>query len=856
MDPKDYLPSNAESIQILDEITTEMMGVSLLTFSTDMSAPSDNMTNIMPISIYIKSDKDLTKLESIRGISDVEQLIRGKFEGKGLEGVQSYASFIDQILKFYGGEEGKIPPLTELMKFMEVHEISLSDFTELTSTFGQTELTFNFSTDKITKWVSKFPNISHLLFELLKFLNPELSTFLEAHNISFSDIQELLLTLTQGSQDSQAEMDFMFSLIPDPLMGTLLTADRKETLMTVSVQGAINPMEFGIGRGDTEQNKELRELEQGIQELLEDQAPDWLEFTVAGPMAMQEEMSGFMLKWLVVLIPTSLAAIAISLTVFHRNGKSVVIVLLPTLVGIMLNLGTLGLLPTKFAFEDVIIAPCLIAFGFAYSLHLTNRFSEEAETHDPKEAIRRTLPTSGRAVLLSAITTMVGFASLMITPLPMVAKMGFVFVLGIFYLLISAIVLVPCLLLMLRYRKRGRIKEWKRILQITAHPKLTILVAVLITLVSLSCITHISTEVDLFAVDPPADLPLTKKSMDYMEKLGMGQPGVLMVKGDFTNSSFLKDLEALEVKIGEIEDCRAYSMLDFMKPFNLGQIPTGAQIRSIMELAGETISGMMGGIGGTEEAFLDKSIVMVDMPRMDIKKTEEKILAINKIIDSHQLTNGSATHLTGMGAILADLHSLLLPSQIQSIAIAIIAVFACLVLVFRSFKYGVFTLIPLVLVILWEPLLLVGLNVPLSVITIAIASIVIGTGIDFGVHITERIREEVKNGKSGMAASQVAVMTTGQSLLEAIVAVILALLPIYLLGIEMMNQFITIVILMLVVACVSALLILPTIYITYYKKEPIGKSIADLREFYEDSQKYFKDFRGKFKPPPWLKIRK
>jgi predicted RND superfamily exporter protein len=133
---------------------------------------------------------------------------------------------------------------------------------------------------------------------------------------------------------------------------------------------------------------------------------------------------------------------------------------------------------------------------------------------------------------------------------------------------------------------------------------------------------------------------------------------------------------------------------------------------------------------------------------------------------------------------------------------------------------------------------------------------VIGTGIDFGVHITERIREEVKNGKSGTAASQVAVMTTGQSLFEAIVAVILALLPIYLLGIEMMNQFITIVILMLVVACVSAMLILPTIYITYYKKEPIGKSIADLREFYEDSQKYFKDFRGKFKPPPWLKIRK
>jgi predicted RND superfamily exporter protein len=285
-------------------------------------------------------------------------------------------------------------------------------------------------------------------------------------------------------------------------------------------------------------------------------------------------------------------------------------------------------------------------------------------------------------------------------------------------------------------------------------------------------------------------------------------------------------------------------------------MPTGAQVQSILGVTGETISGMMGGIGGIGESFLTKNLVMVDMPRMDIEKTKETIITINELIDSHSLTNGSATHLTGLGAILSDLNSLLLPSQIQSIAIAIIAVFACLALVFRSFKYGAFTLIPLLLVVLWEPMLLVGLNVPLSVITIAIASIVIGTGIDFGVHITERIREEVKLGKSGTAASQVAVMTTGQSLLEAIVAVSLALLPIYLLNIEMMNQFITIVILMLVIACIAALLILPTIYITYYKKEPISVVISDMQKFYEDSQRYFKDFRGKFKPPPWLKIKK
>jgi Predicted exporters of the RND superfamily len=115
-------------------------------------------------------------------------------------------------------------------------------------------------------------------------------------------------------------------------------------------------------------------------------------------------------------------------------------------------------------------------------------------------------------------------------------------------------------------------------------------------------------------------------------------------------------------------------------------------------------------------------------------------------------------------------------------------------------------------------MLLVALRVPLSVITVAIASIIIGTGIDFGVHITERIREEIKSGKSGTDASQIAVMTTSQSLFEAIIAVCLGLMPIYLLNMEIINQFITVTILMLIIACVSAMIILPTIYMTYYKK--------------------------------------
>lgn len=838
MDPRDYLPANAESIQILNEISQEMAGMDLLGAPMDLSAISGADAAI-PIAIYIKSDRDLTELDSIIELSNLERLIAEEFESQGVKSVQSYASFVTQITKFYGGEKGRIPPVIDLMNFLEVHEISLADITKLTSTFsmpaGEAEgtrstrvLFFIFRLpDPILNGLEWFFNIGFKLINPLIQLTgvgtslKEIFDFLNTHDISFVDIKELLQIMNRGSTDPQADLDFMFSLIPESLLNLLLASEHTETIMTVNVGMDVLSLEQGRGGGILMGNEELAELEHNIKDLLNNHAPDWIEFTVAGPAAMEEEMTNFMLKWLGILIPASLGAIAISIFIFHRNGKSVLLVLLPTFAGIALNLGTLGLLPMNFAFEDVVVAPCLIAFGFAYSLHLVNRFSEEVETHDPEEAIRRTLPTTGRAVLLSAVTTMVGFASLMITPLPMIAKMGFVFVLGILCLYLSAIILVPCLLLILKYRKKGKIREWKKTLRITSHPKIIISMTLLITIISILSIPEISTEVDLFAIDPPADLYLTRKAMDYTEKLGMGQPGMLMVRGNITDPDLAADIEDLEMQLSQLECViSAYSVLDFMKPFNLGQTPTGDQVKLILDSAGETISGMMAGIGGTStgEIFLTRNIIMIDMPRTDVETTGKTIHQINEIIDSHTLTNGSATHVTGMGAIMSDLHSFLLPSQIQSIVFAIIAVFACLVVVFKSFKYGVFTLIPLSLVVLWEPMLLVALRVPLSVITVAIASIVIGTGIDFGVHITERIREEIKSGKRGTDASRIAVMTTSQSLFEAIVAVCLGLLPIYLLNMEIVNQFITIIILMLIIACVSAMIILPTIYMTYYGK--------------------------------------
>jgi hypothetical protein len=864
-DPRDYLPQSAESIQVLDRIAQEVAGINL--FGTSAQTLSlEEIGGTLPTSIYLKSDRELDTLEAVQAVQRIETVLVNELGNEGVISTSSYATFLSQIIVFYGGEEEKYPPLRYLMNFMDAHNISMFELANLSMPFDMQSI----GTENLLSGVQNLPPplVSFLAVTVGRLISPEIRAFFDEHDIHMADLKELLTRLQQGSDNPEAEVEFIFdNLIPEIVVSTLMTPDRKETVLMVS----IDPDAVEIVPGQIlSENKKLVLLEEKIEDVVSKNSPEWITPTVAGMAAMSREMNNFMFKWMGILVGGGLAMIAISISVFHRNGKSVLIVLIPTGIGIILNLGILGILPINFSFENIIIAPTLISFGFAYSLHLANRFSEEVKNSTPEDALRKTLSSAsstGKAVLLSAVTTMVGFASLAFTPIPAVSKMALVFVLGIFCLYLSSIILVPCLLLLLNYRKKCSIKNWSRTLRLIAHPSVVVVVVIGVTALSLLTIPKVSTEVDIFGIKLPPELKLSVVGMDYMEKLQMGQPGLFLATGNLRDPEFASSLEKLIKDINKVESCRAYSILELMKPFNLGETPTGNQIENILSTAGETITGVMGGfLGGmeggmdVENILLNKTEVIVQMPMLDIVKTTETVKEINRVIDSHDLPGGEATHLTGMGAILADLNALLLPSQISSLLIAVVAVFICMILIFRSLKFGTFTLIPLALVVLWEPLILVSLRVPLSVITVSIASIVMGTGIDFGIHITGRIKEEVGRGKSGTAASEVAIMTTGQSLVEAIVAVILALLPIFLLNILMVSQFILVIIIMLIVACVSSLLVLPTIYIIYYRKEPMAMVAADMKDFYEEARDMFqarlKNLQEITKSLPWQKRKK
>ncbi len=89
--------------------------------------------------------------------------------------------------------------------------------------------------------------------------------------------------------------------------------------------------------------------------------------------------------------------------------KVVIISGLPTLCAVFWTMGILGWTDYEVTMTVIIVGPILLALGVSYGLHITNRYAEEGGSKDEK--MRSALTSTGRAVFLSAVTTVIGFIS-------------------------------------------------------------------------------------------------------------------------------------------------------------------------------------------------------------------------------------------------------------------------------------------------------------------------------------------------------------------------------------------------------------------------------------------------------------
>jgi uncharacterized protein len=143
----------------------------------------------------------------------------------------------------------------------------------------------------------------------------------------------------------------------------------------------------------------------------------------------------------------SLAAIIVLILFHFRSVSSVILSLLPVLIGSIWLAGIMGLFHVPLNPANIMILPLVIGIGVTNGIHILNRYAEE---QTPSILSRST----GKAVFVSGLTAIAGFGSLVLAKDRGIHSLGVVMAAGVTCCMVAALMFLPTLLnLMTRKRK-------------------------------------------------------------------------------------------------------------------------------------------------------------------------------------------------------------------------------------------------------------------------------------------------------------------------------------------------------------------------------------------------------------------
>ena len=138
----------------------------------------------------------------------------------------------------------------------------------------------------------------------------------------------------------------------------------------------------------------------------------------------------------------SLVAIAILVFLHFRSPLCVILALIPVGIGTLWLGGLMGWRGVPFNPANIMTLPLVIGIGVTNGIHILNRFAEE---QTPSILARST----GKAVLVSGLTAIAGFGSLILAQHRGIRSLGYVMSTGIATCMIAGLTFLPALLSLL-----------------------------------------------------------------------------------------------------------------------------------------------------------------------------------------------------------------------------------------------------------------------------------------------------------------------------------------------------------------------------------------------------------------------
>lgn len=658
-----------------------------------------------------------------------------------------------------------------------------------------------------------------------------------------TDITNPPLLIDRIPADSMALAALRAKIKENPIYLNLVSRDGKGAAVLILFKPGSNDNE-SAGKARDDRLEEIVAHEQGPEQLY---LTGMQHITVNSLRLMKRDLRTF--------TPMSFAVIMVVLAVCFRNLRGVLLPLLSVLCGVLWTLGIMVLVGESITIGTLVLPSLLIVIGSTYSIYIIAQYEDEVQKGgSAKEVVARALTRVTVPVIVAAFTTVVGFATLLVSRIGTIRALGLYAAVGFASLTAVVFTLMPAILTLLPLPRRkttpqdtGRLTEFLAEVGRAdrAYRVPIMLTAALLVIPCLWGISRIRADSNVIQFFKKTS-PVRRANEIIGEKIGGTQNFDIIInsgkKGGVMNFDLLQRIKDLQTYLTALPGIdQTLSIVNYCELFDRALqsgeagVVTGASgdaktaSRSVLttfwqhpeQLVGVTqFIAMLQQRQGTANAFTsvlnaDSSIARIIVrtrlnSSRDIMRTAAAVRTYGKTHFPPEVT----VRPTGSLIILNEATDDIVWGQITSLGIALVVIFVILSLLFLSLKVGLLSLLPnvLAILILFGVMGLTGITLNLG--TSIIASIAIGIAVEDAIRYLARLSDEIRTTHDQEQAIFHTISTVGKPIIYASTALGLGFMVLLFSSFVPIQKFGFLTALTVAVAFVNDLVLLPALLAT------------------------------------------
>lgn len=466
--------------------------------------------------------------------------------------------------------------------------------------------------------------------------------------------------------------------------------------------------------------------------------------------------------------------LSIAIFIFFRSLYFVFVCMFICLISLFSTTGILAILGYNITVISSNYVALVLIITISVIVHLLSHFSELINFNkntDRLTQVRHTLLAKAKPSFYAILTTVVGFLSLVFSGIKPISELGVMMSIGISVSLLLCYLYLPYLLLVKKDFKNVYFAKEPKFLLFCAntainHRKIVYFASLIIVVFAIVSIPKLSAENSF--VNYFKDSSDIKKGLLLIdEKLGGTLPLDVIIKFNDEDdeqadefAEFLDNSDKYYLTPSKVEILKKihnflenqnyvgsvlslYSLLDFAKSMNNGKDIDGFLLNILQNNLEESTKKQI-----IYPYYNEKSKEFRIAIRMiDSDKTLKRAKFLKDLNDNlRELTKNDNINIqvSGVMVLYNNMLSSLISSQVDTLNFVILSLFALFLIIFRNIRFSIIgiiaNLIPISL--LFAIIAFSGLS--LDLMSITIAAISIGIGVDDIIHYVHRFKEEIK----------------------------------------------------------------------------------------------------------------